>query len=461
LGLRFGLAICFPNLFHPDEIFQTLEPAHRLAYGYGVVTWEWLDGVRSWVFPAFLAGVMRATDWAGPGSSGYLWGTTVVLSLISLSTIWFGYAWARRASGTQAAIIAAGACSIYFGLVYFAPKALNEVVATHLLLPGLYLGVYAEKIGEKKRLFLAGLLCGLAAMLRIQLLPSVFFAVAYFCYPYWRRRIPVVLAGLSLPVLAFGLVDNVTWSYPWQSSIRYFQVNLIAGRGLGFEHMPWYWYLRALLILIGPAVLLLWHGARKSPFLAYFALAVVGSHSLIAHKEIRFIYPVLPVALTLASIGAVEVVSDWKARTKRTISPKSTIAFGLVFFILSSISIFILCHKWYRTNGGIAAMDRLSQDSALCGVGIYQFYWWHSGGYVHLHRNVPMMPITSSAQLLRDAPSFNALLAPQHISGIPTAFKTSECWNDVCLLQREGGCVPPPPGDEINTIQRAENGNPQ
>lgn len=28
----------FPNIIHPDAIFQTLEPAHRLAYGYGLTT---------------------------------------------------------------------------------------------------------------------------------------------------------------------------------------------------------------------------------------------------------------------------------------------------------------------------------------------------------------------------------------------------------------------------------------
>jgi len=458
-GLRLGLAIHFPNLFHPDEIFQTLEPAHRLAYGYGIVTWEWMDGVRSWVFPAFLAGIMRATGWMGPGSSAYILATTVILSLISLSTIWFGYAWAKRASGVPAAIIAAGACSIYFGLVYFAPKTLNEVVATHLLLPGLYLGVYAQWTSERKRLFLAGVLCGLAAMLRIQLIPAIAFAAVYFCYPHWRRRIPAVFAGLSIPILIFGLVDKITWSYPWQSCIRYFQVNLIAGHGVGSEHMPWYWYGRVLLILIGPAVLFLWHGARRSPFLAFVALAVVATHSLIAHKEPRYIFTVLPLALTLASIGVVDVASILKARSICVLSPKTTVALGLIFFSLSSISLAFMCSKWYRTNGGIAAMDRLSQDSALCGVGIYQFPWWHSGGFSHLHRNVPMLPISDAAELLRDAPSYNALIAPLSNSSIPPGFKTTECWNGVCLLQRDGPCTQPPPRDEIQAVLQAEDDN--
>ena len=52
--LRVGAALRFPTMDHADEIFQTLEPAHHLAYGYGVVSWEWRQGVapgycpRSW-----------------------------------------------------------------------------------------------------------------------------------------------------------------------------------------------------------------------------------------------------------------------------------------------------------------------------------------------------------------------------------------------------------------------------
>src|ERR1039458_764351 len=122
----------FPNLAHPDEIFQTEEPAHRLAYGYGVVTWEWREGIRSWVFPAFLAGVMRTTDWMGANSAGYLRGVVLILSLISLITVWFAFMWAKRTSGMAAAIIASGCCAVWYQLIDFGGRALTEVVGTHL-----------------------------------------------------------------------------------------------------------------------------------------------------------------------------------------------------------------------------------------------------------------------------------------------------------------------------------------
>ena len=74
------------------------------------------------------------------------------MSLISLTAVWFGFAWGKRASGMSAGIIAASACAVWYELIYFAPKTLNEVLATHVLLPGLYLGVFGEQTSERRRM---------------------------------------------------------------------------------------------------------------------------------------------------------------------------------------------------------------------------------------------------------------------------------------------------------------------
>ena len=230
LLLRVGVAIHFPSVEWGDEIFNSLEPAHHLAYGYGIVVWEWRLGIRSWVFPAFLAGVMRATDWMGPGSLGYLRAIAIFLSLLSLTTIWFGYAWAKRAGGNAAAMIAAGVCATWYELVYFAPKALNDVVAANVLLPGLYLGMYGEALPEKKRLFFAGLFCGLAVSLRMYLAPAIYLQSFISAIRTGEERTLPTSLGLLLPIVSFGLVDGVTWSYPFQSFFGFLWVVVVHGQ---------------------------------------------------------------------------------------------------------------------------------------------------------------------------------------------------------------------------------------
>lgn len=450
LLLRVGVAIHFPSIEYADEIYNTLEPAHRLAYGYGVVDWEWREGVRSWVFPAFLAGVMRATDWMGPGSLGYIRAIAILLSLLSLTTVWFGYAWGKRASGNAAAMIAAGACATWYELVYFAPKAFTEVMATNLLLPGLYLGIYGGELPERKRLFLAGLFLGLAVSLRVQLAPAVGFAVLYFCHRNWRRTGPAIFAGLLLPVVAFGLVDAITWSYPFQSFLRYFWVNVVEKRNTLYGTVPWYGYLLQCMRFFGPLFLLAVVGVRRSPFLGWVVLIIVGSHSVIPHKELRFMYPVMPIVITLAALGFVEIAGALNTRRKSTLSTRAIIVAGLIFFALTSGFLAWRFPRWRQSSGGLIAMDRLSQDSSLCGVGLSPLLLLKTGGYAHLHQNVPIILINPNIALEEQAPSFNALLTHNQKIGS----KSAGCWNGVCLYRRAGSCIVSSQDNEVNKMLR-------
>ena len=55
--VRLWVAWTDQGIIWPDEIYQSLEPAHHLAFGYGFTAWEFVDGARSWVFPGLLAAV--------------------------------------------------------------------------------------------------------------------------------------------------------------------------------------------------------------------------------------------------------------------------------------------------------------------------------------------------------------------------------------------------------------------
>jgi phosphatidylinositol glycan class B len=206
--------------------------------------------------------------------------------------------------------------------------------------------------------------------------------------------------------------------------------------------------------LLGPAVLLLFHGARRSPFLAIFCAIVVVSHSVIPHKEIRFIYPILAPAITLAAMGFVDLLDEIKRGMGFLENPRWVVAIGTAFLFVSSALLAAHCADWYKTRWGDGAFDRLSRETGLCGVGIYQAFWWQSGGYAHLHRDVPIVPLESAAQLAKDAPSINALIAPAASQDLPAGFTQSQCWEGVCLYERPGACSAAPADEEINAYLR-------
>jgi GPI mannosyltransferase 3 len=455
--LRINEAVHISNLAHPDEIYQTLEPAHRLAYGYGIVTWEWRDGIRSWLLPLLLAGVMRCTGWMGQGSDGYLLAIRLLLAASSMVTIWFGYVWAKRTCGPIAAVISAAVCACWYEIVGFAPRAMPEVLAIHVLLVGLYLGAYPGQLSKNRDLFLAGVSFGIAMSLRIQLAPAIMFAGLYLCRRHWLKRLPMIAGGIVLPVIVFGLVDLVTWHHIFQSFYLYFWENAVKGKSLLYGTKPWSWYLIEQLDHLGPVLLLALFGVRRSHLLGWIVLIIFASHSVVAHKEARFLYPALPLILVLSVLGFWEVMRGLNRHLKISTDYRPIIATGIVFFLLTSSALASSFPFWLKNSGGMTAFNQLSKNDLVCGVGLYGVPWTNVGGYTYLHKNVPIILMSKSEEFDNEAAAVNSILAREGVS-IPRAdFSPRGCWNGTCLYQRAGPCAFSDER-EINRVLR-ESGN--
>jgi len=461
LSLRILVFLIYPGVLHADATFQFLEPAHRLAFGYGVVTWEWREGIRSWVLPATEAVVMRLSAWMGPGSSGYLYATGFAFSLFSLTSVWFGYAWAKRVAGRSAGLIAVGALAIHFWMVYMATQTFSEVAATGFLLPALYFGYFAAPPRKNCKLFLAGLLLGVAIGLRIQLIPVICIVCLWFFFSRRRQSILAFATGFLLSFLAFGITDLLTGKFLFGSYILYFRVNFIADKASLYGVYPWYWYFKVLILFLGPAVLLLWQGARRTPFLATIAFCIFLFHSFIAHKEIRYLYPILPMLLTLAAIGAADYATMLGKRVKRLVSLHAKVGLGIGFFTLSSLLVAITSMHFLErqissqpTQWIRPAYIYLSRDPNLCGLGLFNISWSKSGGVAYLHRNVQILPLESPQEVEGSSMYFNNLFAPEDNRSIPAAFHLARCWHGVCLYQRPGGCSAAPEEATFNGFLR-------
>src|SRR5262245_28034345 len=91
----------------PDEIHQSLEQAHRLAFGYGVVPWEFQLGARSWVFPGVLAAVLKVAGLAGLHTSEQLVACAkLVMVVVSLTALLATMRIAFTLGGNRSALLA-------------------------------------------------------------------------------------------------------------------------------------------------------------------------------------------------------------------------------------------------------------------------------------------------------------------------------------------------------------------
>ena len=133
LAARLLPVFVFPGIYHPDEIFQTVEQAHRLVFGTGLVPWEFVYGTRSWVLPGALAGLIIVASWFGDGPDYYMPVIGLALAALGAGSALCGFLWGRRFFGTAGGIIAGTLPAVWIDAVYFGPRTLSDTVAAHVL----------------------------------------------------------------------------------------------------------------------------------------------------------------------------------------------------------------------------------------------------------------------------------------------------------------------------------------
>jgi hypothetical protein len=438
LAIRLAAAVASPNLLWPDEIFQTLEQAHRLVFGYGVVPWEFRVGARSWLLPGALAGAMEPVRWAG--GLAHVRAAQLVLSIVSLSPVCVAFLWAWH-RGLAPALVASAACAVWSDLVFFAPKALNEVVAAHVLLAGLYLGSVAERRG--RTLAGAGAALALAAALRVQLAPAAAVAAVFAGWREPARWKPLLL-GAAPVVAGVGLLDLATWSRPFHSYLVSIAVNVVEKRSHTYGIAPWHAYFGmireawswALLPLLALAAV----GARRRVDAAAAAVAILATHIAFSHKELRFIYPAIVLCIVLAALGTAEAVA-WAGDRFRAWRAPAWVA-AVALWAGTSAVVGWRSPAWAQGRSGLEAMRLAGTLEDLCGLALVGRHWAWTGGYTYLHRDVPIYIVDDTADLARAWGGFDAALArPEHVRLLP-GFAAERCWDGLCLARRPGGCAP-------------------
>src|SRR2546423_1023186 len=160
---RIWAAIWDQSLYWPDEIFQTLEQAHRVAFGYGMLPWEFRDAARSWVFPGAIGIFWKLMSALGVSHAlGLVISAKLLMVVFGRVGIGLGRRLAEKLAGPNAGLVAAlflAACPLE---LYFGARVMTEMASGPLLLAGAYFALVATT----RRPALAGALASLAIFLR-------------------------------------------------------------------------------------------------------------------------------------------------------------------------------------------------------------------------------------------------------------------------------------------------------
>ncbi|CAB53078.1 pig-B [Schizosaccharomyces pombe] len=344
LVFRWWNALWVKTFFQPDEFYQSLEVAHHFIFRYGFLTWEWTSAIRSALHPLIFAALYR------------------VLQVLKLDSSYFVFTNAPKLlQGTFAAILDYG--TYKFALVRYGSKTANWTLACSLVsIMNAYVGVrtfsnslettltsigfyyfsyylkYENSSPEQRKKAYSSLLGFISVAAFACFIRPTNILVWIFPLLFWNKNPQTPIKDLLsfsnvfnrfrfLYALGYGrlfgifvlcvslflvniIADRILYGRFVFPIISFFQFNVTSGLSSLYGLNAWHYYLsQALPLICGgflPFVLLTMDLQTAGTILCVFF-----PYSLIGHKELRFVYPISPILLTLAG-KFFSSFSSWK-----------------------------------------------------------------------------------------------------------------------------------------------------
>jgi phosphatidylinositol glycan class B len=327
----------FSDLFYfPDEHYQVLE---FMAYRMGItpaaaLPWEFAARIRPWFQPAIYYAI--AAPLRGLGVTDLFAISFVLRLLTGLFSVAALAAFARAVLPTIQTDEARRFFIRYLPLFGFLPYLFVRTSSETFSAAFIALALAAAL---NNRLALAGLLCGLAFESRYQ---TALCGVGLFAWlaVVGRTRAPALAAfiGGGLAALALGAWCD-RWGYgAWVfPPFDYFNVNILQGvaaKTFGREPVFAYLYLLpatgffAITLVVMAAMAAMWLRNPRHA-VTWMTLPFVVLHVMVAHKEARFLFPLVILATSFPVLGFANWPRVWSWRNGW--AAKGVTALSLVF----------------------------------------------------------------------------------------------------------------------------------
>jgi hypothetical protein len=310
--------------WNPDEHFQILEFAFARA-GHAPASdlpWEYAARVRSSLQPVLAMGVIEGARTIGI-ESPFLW-----TRILRLGTLVLAFTVLLRVFARVSPSLTPRGRRVHWlvGLfLWFAPLFTSRFTSENA--SGLTLALaltFVTRDRDTRSDTWLGLLLGLSFVLRYQ---TAFASAALVLWVLiygveGKRRTLGIVADAMAVVMAGALLDS--WFYDgWViTAWQYFQVTIVQGMAAAFGTNPWYAYFGWMVALtppLGAALLLtvcIAVAAQPRSAWVWATVAFVVGHAAVAHKEPRFLLPLLYVLPVLAAM-AWDALGGWRANKMR------------------------------------------------------------------------------------------------------------------------------------------------
>ncbi|KAI8338676.1 Alg9-like mannosyltransferase family-domain-containing protein [Chlamydoabsidia padenii] len=373
--LNASLTKTFDN---PDEFWQSTEVAHRLVFGSGYLTWEWIHGIRSYFHPLIFAGLYKLMQICHLDTPSLMVSAPKYLqaSLSALGDV-ATYTLAKKIYGNQLApFILFVLLDSWFHFL-MAARTLSNTLETVFTMLAMQHWPFPGMANQKLSTYRKSLLwASLACITRpTNALIWIFLGLQLLHYaPTYRQKWTIFANAALIVSLILGMnviLDTYIYTgqlFDYQQLVfvpwAFIHTNIVQSIALFYGAHPYHWYLSQglplMLFTYIPFTLYgLWHQTTTTTrALAQLVIWMIGVYSLLSHKEFRFLYPIFPVLLIFTAHGLYLI---WRQQQRK-------IKYILVTLVgLSQVALAIYVSLWHQ-RGVMDVMAWLNtQDST--GVG--------------------------------------------------------------------------------------------
>lgn len=448
--LRVWLATKGHGIRHPDEVIQTIEQSHRIVFGYGIVPWEYREGIRWIGTPLMLAFPMWVAALFGLGADFYTALTRGLLALLSLAPFPLFFLVVQRRSGDLVAFLSCLLPLFWVEHLDFAGSTLSESIAAPVFACAVLATLLLERDGRAWHTVILAMLLTVTFCLRFHLAPALALIGVVALFRMKRTGRIAFVASLAGAFICLGALDLALGQMPFQHVYLNVYRNIVEGVAKDYGTEDTFYYFRSIWEHWGPGLIFPLAAValrvRRTWLLWTSAIVVVLAFSAIDHKEYRFYYPAtllftLAAGWALADLGA--SIAAAAARGARGVSALLTGV--LLVLTMSPEGDRYASLAAEEEDPRIAAQVFAGQRGDVCGLGVdIGLVITGTAGLVHFHRDVAFDTVDVTPARDDTISRFNYVLVSDQSGAAERPYHVVQCWRDLCLYRREGGCTPSP-----------------